>query len=138
MSNRQNRQAEIDAMIAQMMTSEPVVKTHPKIKGEEITKKDKPLYSSDGAVIVTDNNEQSEEDEDNDVISDSDSESDNETGPMPVNNSTQSSSSNSSNGSIVNKNNEQESEAIEIKSPEDILDDFALERKIPISHQVLY
>lgn len=132
--SRQSRQAEIDAMIAEMMSSEPTVKTHPKIKGEEAFAA--PLHTTDGAVIVGTGHidaaigEDNDSVEDNDVLSESDEEADSIPPPPRADQSQQ------QDGHETAFYAPENIESAQQKSPEDIIDEFALERKVPISHQV--
>jgi hypothetical protein len=143
MSSRQGRQAEIDAMIAQMMTTAPEVKTHPKIRGEKTVSEAATVFSADGAVVVagagagagaTWGEDAAAEDSDGDNEAVSDSDSSDEGGPMPA-----PSSGPSSSGAGVSDGADHMSQTepeVQSKSPEDIVDEFAVARKIPISHQV--
>lgn len=127
--NRKSRQAEIDAMIAEMMNTTPQVKVHPKIKGEE--EPIAPTITTDGAVVVpmwgngTSSDGPGNDSGADDDLSSSDSDSDTGQGApeLPMDES-------KNNSNIFSDASPSTSTA------EEIMDRFALDRKIPISHQV--
>lgn len=123
--SRSSRQAEIDAMIAEMMNTAPVVKSHPKIFGEEV--------DADGAVIVE--GVDSEQDEDQELPED-------ETGCDEQ--KTSSTTASREHGESSSSTRPQEAESSEqlddneLPSAEGVMESFVVARKVPISHQVAH
>ena len=123
---REARRAEIAKFTAEMMGSAPVVSKHPllPVPSASNAKPSSSALNPDGEYgpVVEDDNYSDEEDNGESDDSKEDESDDEQNGPQPAS----SSSSSSSSSSLLSSSS----------ASEDILDTFALENKIPVSHVV--
>lgn len=129
--SRSSRQAEIDAMIAEMMNTAPAVKVHPKIRGEEEPASAK--HTADGAVIVSAGGEAAENEGPSDSEEDEDNCADN---TAPLENIILSKDVVSSSHDPTAQDTPEEPPEEPGLTGDEAMDLFALDRKVPISHQV--